>query len=917
MLRPGRTYAFAALVAVGAPALLFAQANDALSVRAGRRDTIVASTTVTVPFTVSNASGDIAHVRPLVNAPAGWPLLMGTTPFAVAPNASGMLMVSVVVPARAHAGIYVVDVAVGARGRDSVIVRVPQRRSMEVTLLDKPAYVVSGQPYDARFLVRNRGNLPTYVRVHARSTLGRAALTDSVVRVGIDESATVPVRVATPRGLSAATDDVVELTAMEDSISGVHVASARVTIVPEPTRTIEEFLRMPMQVNLRAASSDAVSPFEIFGRGPIHDGGDSEIDFLFRGPTGPYSAFGERDVYRVSLSAPNWRARAGDQIYVVSPLTGGGQPGFGAGLDGTYGMFSAGAHGQQFRRSPVKGTEVGGFLGVGRSENLHTALNYVRREGGVLPGEIASATAGFAGAVSMDAELARSRETAGAGMGGSLRLGHSGDAYSVDAGYQQGEVTFSGPLRGVRHSHLTATGHWLKDMSFALSAGSHRSDLSHVTGVPYVQTLDLATIGATWLGRYSLELGAVQRATTVFSTRQIGSQQSVRGRADHETALGHVAVEAELGSARDAFVGRGTYNDASLSLRRSFRAGYLSAWTERYSGGSITRGAEGTLTFGADGTMRLGGSADVSLVGYATRAQFAGADWHSQLDIVIGRALRNGSRISLRARVLGGGSLSSAQQSVAFLEYGVPLRLPISRLRTPGRVYGRVVDAVSGRGVSGALVRLGPQVAITDADGEVAFGGVPGGEHRLSMSQETSFADAVFVGDPTVRVDSTRLQPTTFTLSIARSARVDVDVRRFAAIRTGVAGAADSLADAGPLANATLMLAGERDTLYRTTRGDGVAAFTDVPPGRWVVSIRGDAPAFHRFEPDRVELVLEPGETRPLSFRLVPRKREVQIIGDEQELRSEPSATKHPSQPPPAAPRTRKPEENRPSPDGR
>ncbi|MGH7636295.1 MAG: NEW3 domain-containing protein, partial [Gemmatimonadaceae bacterium] len=531
-LRRALAFAVSTFVVAGAPSVLFAQANEALSVRAGRRDTIAASTTVTVPFTVSNSGGDIAHVRPLVHVPAGWPLLMGTTPFAVAPNASSMLMVSVVVPSRAIAGTYTVSVEVGARGRDSIIVRVPQRRSLEVTLVDKPGYVISGEPYDARFLVRNRGNLPTYVRVRARSTLGRAALTDSVVRVGTDASATVPVRVATPRGLSAATDDVVELTATEDGVAGVHVASARVTIVPEPTRSIEEFLRMPTQVNLRAASSDAVSPFEIFGRGPIHDGGDSEVDFLFRGPTGPYSAFGERDVYRVSLTAPNWRARAGDQIYVISPLTGGGQPGFGGALDGSYGMFSAGSHVQQFRRSPVRGTEIGGFVGAGSSDGPRAALNYIWRDGGVLPGEVASATAGFAGAVSVDAELARSRDAAGEGTGGLVRLGHSGDAYSVDAGHQQGDAMFSGPLRGARHSHLTATGHWLQDVSFALSAGSHRSDLSQVTGVPYVQTLDLATLGATWLGRYSLELGAVNRATTIFSTRQTGTQQSVRARAD-------------------------------------------------------------------------------------------------------------------------------------------------------------------------------------------------------------------------------------------------------------------------------------------------------------------------------------------------------------------------------------------------
>jgi len=281
------------------------------------------------------------------------------------------------------------------------------------------------------------------------------------------------------------------------------------------------------------------------------------------------------------------------------------------------------------------------------------------------------------------------------------------------------------------------------------------------------------------------------------------------------------------------------------------------------------------------------------------------------MDVLAAHTLANGNRISVRARLTGGGTLSASDQSVAYLEYGIPLRLPVSRLRTPGRVYGRVVDATSGQGVANALVRLGPQVAITDRTGAVAFGGVPGGEHRLSMSQETSFADAVFVGDPTLLVDSTRAQPTTFRLAIARSARVDVVVRRFAAARTGVAGAPDSLADAGPLPNAMLMLVSERDTLYRTTRDDGRVAFTDVPPGTWIISIRGDAPAFHRFDPDRVELRLAPGETRALEFRLVPRRREVQIIGDGQELKSE-TAAPRPQAPAAGATRTRRPEDTPP-----
>jgi hypothetical protein len=41
---------------------------------------------------------------------------------------------------------------------------------------------------------------------------------------------------------------------------------------------------------------------------------------------------------------------------------------------------------------------------------------------------------------------------------------------------------------------------------------------------------------------------------------------------------------------------------------------------------------------------------------------------------------------------------------------------------------------------------------------------------------------------------------------------------------------------------------------------------------------------------------LKPGETRPIAFRLVPRKREVQIIGDGQELKSTSGDTKSQTQ---------------------
>lgn len=864
-----------------------------LTVRATRRDTVRAGATVTSAFMVMNARQDSVEVTPSIETPKDWTVLMGNSDFTVGGNASAMLMLSVAVPARAAAGVYPIRVMVTSsldpRGAgDSILVVVPPRRALELTLGQRPGFVVSGRNYDASWFVRNRGNLPTQVRVAVKSALGVAAGGDTTITLAAEEARELRTRVRTRAGVHSAADDVLEISAtiVGDTVQPSEV-SARVTVVPEPTRKIEDYLRMPVQANVRAANTQGVSPFELFGTGYVRDGSPVRAEFLVRGRTGDYSPFGERDEYRLQLDAPNWRARAGDHFFMLSPLTGGLQPGFGASLEGTRGAFSAGAHGQQFRRDPQGGTEAAAYAGA-TIDGGRVQLNAVTRNGGFQPGQVLGAAGSYARSFyHADVEVAQSndaRSSAG-GAARTARVGAAFPSYTFDFGHSFADTTFLGAQRGSQHDYFTGNASPLELVSFATNLSRHRTDLSRSAGVPYTEALDVGILSATALDRFTFELQGARRSTEISGVAAASRQLGARFRADQDLPFVHLSLESELGRSREADSTL-QFTHLSLGARRGFKFGSTSVWGETYSGGSILRGMIGSSTIGGDATLRLFDATSATLVGYMTRSDVAGAGWASQLDARVVHGLKTGATISLRARLMGGGTVASRDRHVAYLEYGMPLRLPISRLRTPGRVRGRVVDAVTGSGVPGALVRLGPQMAITDRDGEVAFGGVPGGQHRLSMSQETSFADAVFVDDPTVLVDSAQPTPTTFRLAIARGARVNIVARRYTALRTAIAGAPDSLVDAGPLANATLVLAGARDTLYRTTAENGTATFTDVPPGHWVIAIRGDAPAFHRFEPDRAELTLEPGEIQRHDFRLVPRRREVQMIGDGQELKS-------------------------------
>ena len=93
--------------------------------------------------------------------------------------------------------------------------------------------------------------------------------------------------------------------------------------------------------------------------------------------------------------------------------------------------------------------------------------------------------------------------------------------------------------------------------------------------------------------------------------------------------------------------------------------------------------------------------------------------------------------------------------------------------------------------------------------------------------------------------------------------------------------APDSLADAGPLNGVTLALIGVRDTVYAETDVNGTFSFPEVSGGSWVLKVVSEAGIGARWEPAEIEVSVEPGATRTIAFRQVPRRRAVQMMGGE------------------------------------
>ena len=866
--------------------------SSAQRVSVAARDTafIVAApaATISTALRITNSSAERIALVPAITLPAEWSAPVGAMPFSLSGGETDSWIVSVRIPSRAAAGRYVIglaarDSAGGIVVRDSIAIEVKAFRSLELSLTNHPTYSVSGDAFRSTFLLQNKGNVSTTVALRGTSGLGGIVTIDSsTLALGAGEAKPVVISVATRLKNAEARDDVLELFATDMGDTTVTAAaSSRVTIVQQ-ANTSEPLHRVASRLRLRAADASAgVSPFELIGTGALRDGGTEQLSYVMRGSAGRASQFGDRDEYRVEVKGTHYTARLGDALYRASSLTNSGQAGFGGGLDIREGAFSAGAFAQRFRFQLDAPTERGAYVSA-RGADLFGApevrVSGVSRVGGTQAGKVlgTSATMSPVDGTIVELEVAGSNGTLGRGMANSARVS-GGDRVRYDIGHVYGDDQFAGAPRGQLHDYGSLAIHPMTDVQLTASTGSHRS--SGVTfGVQAPQRFRSSTLLAEYKALYSVQYSDITRQSDILALHFDESQRGVLAKAEQTIGRTRVWAGAGAGVATSSNIGRELYHELSLGASADVGANELSLYGETSKGMTITRGAAHLLTIGGDARLQLRPSLYLSLNGFSSTI-LGGGDRFEQIDATISQYLPMGAAVSLRVR-LSAASVGSNRQ-VAFLEYSTPLQMPTGRARSSGRVRGRVVDQETGRGVAGTLVRLGPQAAITDGEGRVAFAGLPAGEYRLSIAQQTTQTASVFNGDSRVVVDSGRRVPTTFALSMQRAGVVEGSVRLAQVARTSLDNAPDSLADAGPLSAVTLALVGVRDTVYASTDANGGFSFPEVSGGSWLLKIVSEAGIGARWEPAEIEVSVKPGETRKIAFRQVPRRRAVQMMSGE------------------------------------
>lgn len=842
--------------------------------------------TITATLQVRNPSLDTLTVVSRISPPADWVVILGESPFTLGPRASDTWMVSLRIPARTAAGRYAVRLrAIDAWGHfllaDSLLVDVRSHRGVLVTLTERPPYGVSGTPYQGSFLVHNVGNVASTFAIRARSSVGTVQQPDTTLTLAANESRIVKVRVTAELPNAEAVDDVLILRVADTADSTVKAtSSARVTIVQQAgggtgLHTVNSTLRV------RAAEDVAgVSRYELTGGGALRDGSSERLDFVFRSKPAPGSPFGDREEYHAALEGAHFSLEGGDALYQASRLTSASQRGSGGRITLGDSSLGVGYFAQRFRFQPDAGTEQGAFVRLGSNRlfmSPHVGVNGVDRRDGPFAGRIlaASGSVNPFGDMLVDLEYAASNSDAGRGVARSARMA-AGTAIHLDAGHLDADSSYAGPLHDSRYDYVSMLTAPVAGLQLR---GSFTASRTSARFFSLRRTYDLHTGVAelSYNGRFAVGYTSYARSMSLLPGVEM--QRGVTARA--EQGLGPLRVWGSAESGQVTLMDSTTQAYGVFSGGMSVQAGasMLSVFGESSRDALVLRGAERVTMVGVDAQLQLTGSTRFAVTGSSSRMQGPEVGY-AYADARLMQMLPNGATVTARVRI-GGQDLHEALlgQRLAYLEYSTPLQLPIGPSREPGRVHGRVMDQQTGRGISGELVRLGPQAAITDDDGRVNFAGLPAGSYRVALARQLAGGATVFSGNPNVRVDSGAHSPATFNVAVEPAGRISGIIRRLVVARTGMGSEPDSLADGGPIEGVTVLLIGARDTLYRVTDVNGRYQFTDVPGGTWTIMVQGELSPQTQWEHERVTTELKVGGALVVDFRLVPRRRKVKIIG--------------------------------------
>lgn len=852
----------------------------------------------TVVFRITSTWPSERTVDPYLELPGGWRIVGEARPLTMDGAGSMVGFISLRAPQTVAAGSYEIRLVVRDSARPKVqaaidaTVVVSSLFGIDLSVSSSAEYVRAGTDVLITVTVSNRGNEPVRVALDATAHPDVDVRLDSFsVHLGPMKSRSIQLTMSTDAHLTRETVYQTYVRARaEDLPASFESVIIRIHVIPAFSRSGQGIGKKPLLLSLQSVGDERSNGAQVGVSGAFDAlGGTVDIEMLVANRQ-RLSMFGSRDMYRVMYTSDRFELQMGDQLQNLSPLTTTGEYGAGLGAYVTGGKLSFRGFAQRSRFTYPQQSLFGTSIGFRPGQGLAMSLNALHRVGNY-EGTVVTARSvltPFGPNHALDLEC-------GLDSGADFEK----PSCRADATGRTGGLTYQGRMLRTTESYPGPRGHTTEEsaratyrLPFGLSVEGAISRQGWSILADYKRSVshDQVGIGFDTRSRRMQTYSRLYYLSRTWAYDAPGftidrTEDLLRLQLGFHTRSFDVHGTADIGRSKSASSG---YSGPSRRYQITTRI----APVQRFSISATGEHGSGYLTVSDRPTriwmlnvrtaFRFNQRTELSTTYYRNIIESTVRQPYNSFKAQAKHTFKSGSLITLQFQYSALSGLRSIQATDYRLAYSIPIGLPARRKPSPGTfVSGRIYDAESGAGLNGILLFLGDHATLSDETGRFVIPKPAGQTTYLTIDQRSMGYDSVpMVPMPyEIRPDDDR--PDVLEIPIMRAASVRGTVSRY-----GPKGGERLLGDRNAslerlagVGNVILGLSSGTAEYRARTDPSGSFEFQNVVPGDYVVRVIAPLRiAYHRFEPDSLQISLGGGSNMTIEFRAVPESREIRMV---------------------------------------
>jgi hypothetical protein len=845
---------------------------------------------IAVGMKVTNRGGGSSSYQSKISLPVGWRAVTRDFPFTLQPGSSDIRLISFTIPPDAPAQQYQIEYSIldtaGHAGGTSFQVIVLPVVQLELVVFDAPRFVVGGAKFTTTFLLTNKGNSATSIRLRTRSSTDFPIMIDSTVQhFGPREVRQIKVNVATD-AKSGRTSHTLEMEAISGQDSTINVrASSVVDVVSRATKVEDEYFNYPVTLSLREVGQDGLfaTQAEAFGSGSLSEQHTDRLEFLFRGPeTQTKSVLGQRDEYRIAYHSKSFEVYGGDLNYSLSPLTEFGRYTTGAGGQATVGPLTAGGFYNKNRWSTQSQEETAGFLSYDVVKGASIGLNYLQKRD-QFNSDITSARGLFVpvSGSTLDLEYGTGTRDGKRDDAYSARLNGSQPWIGYDVRYVHAGPNFGGYYQDISFLSASINLQASRNVRIETYARQETRNLARDTNQVYVPNDQSYQVGAAYSDFVSVYLLRNIHQDNFDNPKYRREQDAIQGRLGYNFRNANIYVNGDYGSTRDELL-----NQSFPYKRVALNVGYRPIGNQNYSASiEYTNGQDAytsenqeRISASLNAWFLFGQSTQVQLDLYTSRLNVSPTQTYNLIEASVEHIFPFGHKIAFRARESIINPSSSVNQIAYALNYSIPIAIPVKRITAVGQLRGTVKDE-RGKGLVDVLIGAEDDAALTNNKGEYFFASLKPGSVFVNIDRASIGLERITTQSMPMEVKILGGEETELDLGVTRSVLISGTVIQYGSKDQALGDTTSSSINLGGKPGVFLELSNGADYNRRVTDNHGRFSFADIRPGKWSLTvIGGDVPEYHVILPDTTAIDAQPGDKKEITIEIRPKRRAIKIL---------------------------------------